>query len=389
MTPRTRYFFAAAAVLLVAGIGVGLVAYYRTGRQAIIPAGLPDELRYVPATADLVAYADVKTVMNSELRRELERSTMGPRRGRSEMHEFAGIDVERQVDHIVAYLEKIDTESPAAENNQPPRPAEPGAPRRDGPPRGLLIAQGTFEQGKVEQFLREHDGAMGDYHGKHIAIRRPSPADNGDKELRGHNEEVAVGFLQPTLIALGDADLVRAAIDLSSNASPAANVTSNAEVMNLVRDAAGETAWVVGHFDAVSRRIGVPSALRRQIPPLRMVAAKARINGGVKATIRAETADDAAADQVRDVIRGFLSLIRLQAGAKPEMQELLKTLELGGRGSTVQLSFAMTPETFRLVVPQPPRDLHREGSPELPVPSVPPARTDPPSPPTPPAPPRP
>src|SRR4051812_44435485 len=115
MTQRTRYFFSIAAVLLVAGIGVGLVAFYRTSRQAAIPAGLPDELRYVPATAELVAYADVKTVLNSELRRELERSTMGPRRGRSDMHELAGIDVEKQVDHIVAYLEKIDSGSGAAE----------------------------------------------------------------------------------------------------------------------------------------------------------------------------------------------------------------------------------------------------------------------------------
>ena len=31
--------------------------------------------------------------------------------------------------------------------------------------------------------------------------------------------------------------------------------------MGIVRDAAGETAWVVGDFDAVTRRIGVPNAL--------------------------------------------------------------------------------------------------------------------------------
>jgi hypothetical protein len=374
MTQRTRYFFSIAAVVLVAGIGVGLVAYYRASRQAVIPAGLPDELRYVPATADLVAYADVKTVMNSELRRELERSTMGPRRGRSDMHELAGIDVEKQVDHIVAYLEKIDDGRSA----QPAPPAEPGSFRHEGPPRGLLITQGTFEQAKVEQFLREHGGTIDDYHGKHIAIHRGTPENNMTRS--GPAEDMAIGFLQPNLIALGHADLVRAAIDLSANTSPAANVTGNSEVMNLVRDAAGDTAWVVGRFDAVSRRIGVPPAMRQQVPPLRMVAAKARINGGVKATITAETADQAEADQLRDVIRGFVSLIRLQTGAKPEMQDLVKSIELGGRGSTVQLSFAMSAETFRAVVPPPGSDLRRDRSPELSVPPVPPP---------PPAPPRP
>jgi hypothetical protein len=353
MTQRTRYFFSTAAVLLVAGIGVGLVAYYRTSHQAVMPAGLPDELRYVPATADLVAYADVKTVMNSELRRELERSTMGPRHGRSDMHEFAGIDAEKQVDHIVAYLEKIDGGAPGAENAKPAERAQPADPRREGPPRGLLIAQGTFEQAKVEQFLGEHGGAIDEYHGKHLAIRRPGPENKGDKELpaqeRRAPEEMAIGFLQPNLIALGHADLVRAAIDLSTNSSPAAN------------------------------------ALRQQVPPLRMIAAKARINGGVKATIRADTADEAAADQLRDVIRGFVSLMRLQGDGKPELQDALKSIELGGRGNTVQLSFAMSAETFRAVVPQPPRGPRPDRALEPPVPPVappaPPSRTVPPAPP--------
>jgi hypothetical protein len=177
-----------------------------------------------------------------------------------------------------------------------------------------------------------------------MAIRRPLVLD--------HQEEMAIGFLQPNLIALGHSDLVRAAIDLSATSATAANVTSNEDVMKLVRDAAGDTAWVVGHFDAVSRRMGVPSAMRQQVPPLRMVAAKARINGGLKATVKAETADQAAADQMRDVIRGFVSLMRLQSGAKPELQDVLKSFELGGTGNTVQLSFAMTPANFRALVPQ-------------------------------------
>jgi hypothetical protein len=342
MTNKTRYFFIGASVLLLAGIGVGLAAYYRTSRFAAMPSGVPDELRYVPANAELVAYVDLHTVMNSELRRELEKAGGGPPKGKGDIHDFAGIDVEKQVDHIVAYLEKTE-DTAGADVAQGAQPLA----LHDGL-RGLLLAQGTFEQAKVEQFIQEHDGAIEDYHGKHIAVHRPSADDKGQQ---GRPREMAVGFLQPNLIALGHVDLVRRVIDLSTNAAAAANVTSNAEVMTLVRDAAGDTAWVVGHFDAVSRRMGVPTALRQQVPPLRMVAAKARINGGIKATIKAETADQAAADQVRDVIRGFVTLIRMQAGAKPEFQSALKSLELGGTGSTVQLSFAMTPETVRAVIP--------------------------------------
>jgi hypothetical protein len=295
----------------------------------------------------MVGYVDIHTVMNSDLRRSLERAAATERGGdkrKGDIHDFAGIDLETQVNHVVGYLEKIDAGPAGAPG------AQPSEPRGDLQPRGLLFAQGTFEQAKVEQFIGEHGGTMAEYHGKHLAVHRHTSDDPNNKDRQGR-EEMAVGFLQPNLIALGDVDLVRRAIDLSNNSSGDANVMSNAEVMKMARDAAGETAWVVGNFDAVSRKMGLPSALRQQVPPLRMVSAKAHINGGVKATIKAETADQAAADQMRDVLRGFVSVVRLQAGAKPELQSALKTLELGGTGSTVQLSFALTPEIVLTIMP--------------------------------------
>ena len=57
------------------------------------------------------------------------------------------------------------------------------------------------------------------------------------------------------------------------------------------------------------------------MPPVRLVSAKADVNGGVKATIRAETGDQAAAEQLRDVVRGFLALARLQGGSEAGVRE--------------------------------------------------------------------
>jgi hypothetical protein len=126
--------------------------------------------------------------------------------------------------------------------------------------------------------------------------------------------------------------------------------------MAVIRDESSANAWVVGRFDAVSRRMGLPSAMRTQVPPLRLVSASAHIDGGVKATIKAQTADAAAADQLRDVVRGAISFVRLQAGSKPELQDALKSLELGGAGANVRLSFMMTPDTLRALHPQPAQD---------------------------------
>jgi hypothetical protein len=331
MTSKSRYFLVGSAAILLIGVAGGLVAYYAFGRAAGAPAGLPAELRYVPADAVMVAYADVHAVMNSEMRRELERLATGPRRGQQQMHEFAGIALDKDINHVVAYLQPEATETKSTR-----------------PPDALILAQGTFNQSAVEQFVKDHGGSVEEYHGKQVMLRPADAARPG--------EQTALAFLQPDLIALGAADLVRKAVDHTTST---ANITANDDLVRLMRDASSGNAWVVGRFDAVSRRLGIPSSIREQVPPLRLVSASAHIDGGVKAIIKAETADDAAADQLRDVVRGAVSFVRLQSGSKPELADTLKSIEVGGTGTTVHLSFAMTAESFRSMVPQrrPPSDV--------------------------------
>jgi hypothetical protein len=334
MTQRSRYFLVGSAVLLLVGLGGGLIAYFTYHRASDLAAGLPAELRYVPANADLVAYADVKSIMQSELRKELEE--IGSQRGRQRMQEIAGIDLEKQVNYVVAFLE----------------PMESAVQQLPAEPRGMMMAQGTFDQPAIEQFIREHGGTIEDYQGKRLAVHRSKPGtDAPDRAV----EDMAIGFVGPGLIALGQADLVRRAMDSSNDPASGSgrSVTTSADLMALIEDASGSTAWVVGRFDAVRRRIGIPPALSQQVPPLRLVSAKADINGGMKAAIREETADQASADQLRDVVRGFISLVRLQTGARPELQNALKSIELAGTGTTVRLSFAMTPGALRAIAPVP------------------------------------
>ena len=71
MTKKTRYVLFGSAGALLAGLATGLVAYLAYTRSGPLPDGLPPEVRYVPANAEVVAFANVRSVMNSELRREL------------------------------------------------------------------------------------------------------------------------------------------------------------------------------------------------------------------------------------------------------------------------------------------------------------------------------
>ena len=333
MTRKTRFFVIGAGAVLVVGLGGGLVAYLAYNRIAGMPAGLPPELRYVPANAGMVAFADVHSVMNSELRRALIPSVdPESRKGRQMMNDFAGVDVEKQVNRVVAYAEPDATQGPQAQASQEM-------------PRALVLVQGTFDPARIEAFIRERAGTMDEYKGRKIFVR----------DERGHN--VAVGLVGDDLIAMGQADLVRRIIDVSQDASLLPkNITDNPEMMTLVRDNAGSTAWVVGQFDEISRRMKVPSGVAGQVPPVRLVSVKATINGGVKATIRAEAHDKASAEQLRDVVRGFISLARLQTGEKPQLENLLKTIELSSKDATVRLSFAVSPETLRVIAPRPRRE---------------------------------
>jgi hypothetical protein len=329
MTKKTRYFLFGSVGVLVIGLGGGLIAYLAYTRAAGVPAGVPPEVQYVPSNAEVVAYANVREIMNSELRRELMPTLeTGSQKGRRMMSDFAGVDLEKQVNRVVAYVEPFAAPNPQEQ-------------QRPEIPRAVFLVQGTFDQAKIEQLIRDRSGAMEDHNGSKIFVHRED----------GH--EIAVGLAGSDLIAIGQADLVRRALDRARSGSGGAqDITANAEMMNLIRDTAGSTAWVVGEFDAVRRRMRLPSEVTNQVPTLRFMSVKANVNGGVKATIRAEAGDEAAADQLRDVVRGFVSLARLQASGKPDFESTLKSVEVSGADKTVRMSFAVAPNTLRMIVPR-------------------------------------
>ena len=86
-----------------------------------------------------------------------------------------------------------------------------------------------------------------------------------------------------------------------------------------------------------------------QIPAITWFAASAHVNGGLRGTLRAEARDDESANNLRDVVRGFLALAKLGSGAKPELESVMQSLELGGTGKTVSLSFAIPAELFDVI----------------------------------------
>ena len=121
MTKKTRYFMAGSAAVLAAGLCTGLVAYYAGGFQAVSASPVSNELRYVPADATVVAFADVRSIMDSELRVRLKAAIPMHEQGQEEFQDQTGIDIEHDIDYIVAAM------SPGA---------QPGAPAASWPAAG-------------------------------------------------------------------------------------------------------------------------------------------------------------------------------------------------------------------------------------------------------------
>jgi hypothetical protein len=306
MTKRTRLFVAVAAGILVVGLCTGLAAAYVGGFQnlTIIGGDGPSELAYVPADAHFVAYADVRDVLNSEVRRKFSEMQPGPSSGIDRFKEETGIDLETDIDYVVATVSQPD----AAQGGEPP----------------LVLARGRFDAVRIEGLIRDKGGVVEDYKGIRLLVQ----------------EKLAVAFVEPGLAAVGGPTAVRRAIDTKASGS---NVRSNDEVMRLVRDIDDGDAWIVGRFDSMAAS-GLPPEVASQLPPINWVAARGFVDSGLQGQLKVETRDEASAKNFQDVLRGFMALGKLQAAQHPEIAEFLNSMQLGGDGNTVSLSFSIPPE---------------------------------------------
>jgi hypothetical protein len=316
MTRNTRLFMAGSATIVAAGLCTGLVAYYGGGFQALSASTGPTELAYIPPDAAVIAYADVNAIMNSELRLRIKEAMPMHQKGQEEFQRETGIDIERDIQYVVAAV-------------------------TPGTHSALLVARGNFNPAQLESLAVEHGGISETYKDKRLV----SNANIGHDGKSG-----TLAFLETGLIAIGDTATVKRAIDAQLSST---SVTSNDEIMSLVKQIEqGNNAWSVGRFDVLASQANLPEQVKRQIPPVKWFAAAGHINGGVSGMVRVEATDDAAAELLRRQVNGALAFGEMMGRSDPRAAAALRSIQMGGTGKTVQVTFTVPAELLQMVMPK-------------------------------------
>ena len=318
MTKRTRYFVMGSVGFMAVALTVGLAAYYGGIRGFAEPAG-PDELNYVAADAAVVAYANVKDLMGSQFRQQIKAlEPADQEQGQAELRDTLGIDIERDIEYVVACM----LASPTIDGGNAKN--------------GYVVARGTFDRPRIEAFIRGKGGIERQYKDRTMFVHQGGEVHLAD----GTADEMAVTFITDNVVALGTATGLQKAIDVQTLAAP--GVRSNGEVMKLIEGVASGNAWVVGRFDVLSKQANLPAAVQSQMPQLTWFSATGHVNGGVAGTVTVEARDEEAATNLRAVVGGFIGLAKMQAASKPELNALAQSINLNAdSGTTVSVSFAV------------------------------------------------
>ncbi|CAN5815379.1 hypothetical protein BH24ACI5_BH24ACI5_01330 [soil metagenome] len=313
MTKKTRYFMAGSAAVLGAGLCTGLIAYFAGGFPLVSAAPVASELRYVPADSTVIAYADVRSIMDSDLRTRLKAAMPMHEKGQEEFLAHTGIDIERDIDYIVAAASGVTPEAG-----------------------GLIVARGRFNETHLEGLAREHGGQVEDYKGKRLIH---SPADKG--------HQMTLAFLEAGLVGIGTRATVQRAIDAQLTSH---SITANSEMMDIVADIAhNSNAWAVGRFDTIASQAKLPTEIASRMPPVKWFSAAGHVNGGISGTLRAEATDNESAELLRRQLSGALAFGEMIAKSDPKAGALINSLQLSGSGKTVALSFAIPAELLALI----------------------------------------
>jgi hypothetical protein len=288
----------------------------------------PDDLALVPAGAAVVAYANVHDVMQSEFRQRLTAAMDSSSEGRHKFQEETGIDIEQDIDSVVAA----------------------GMPKAGGTGHGngFVALRGRFDTTRIEALVSSKGGVMDEYRGARLLL---PPVKTDEQVQAGHDGPPAIALVSANLVIVGSLDAVKAAIDRQQDQGGPSILSDGEFVQMLEALDGGSSMWAIGRSSVLmTDESDLPDQLASKLPGVKWVAASGHVNGGLRASFRAEANDADAGKNLRDIVQGALAIARLQLDGKPELAPLLQGLQVEGSGTTVSVNVAMPTELLELLI---------------------------------------
>lgn len=336
-SPKTRYFLFGSAAILAGGLAAGTFAYMGGLPTRAFASNVgPDELSLVPAGATVVAYANVQGVMQSEFRQRLTTLMDHKAEARHKFQEETGIDVEHDIDAVIAAA----------------LPRADGAKSHDF---GFVALRGRFDTSKIEALVSSKGGRLDEYKGARLLVHPgqtdPAGAAGAEGAEAPHRHPV-IALVNANLVMVGTESAVKAAIDRNLGEGTA-SITSDGDFVRMLENVdQNSTVWAIGRPGMLNAHGEIPSQVMAQIPEVRWFAASGHLNGGLRATLRAEGKDAEAGRNMREVVQGVLALARLQMANQPELVPLLQSVQVEGTGSGVALHMTLPAEMLDVIVKQ-------------------------------------
>jgi hypothetical protein len=239
-----------------------------------------------------------------------------------------------------------------------------GAGKVRGDGNGVVIVTGTFDRYKIQRAIETaHKGVTSlSYQGTPLYLFN---------EDSGKGHAGAVAFLDDRTLAMGSRLSVEQTI--AAKATGQSGLRGNAAMTALLETVRpGSTFWMVGDQSVLSQMPkGLPGpggegAGEIGLPPLKTVVVTGDLDPVLSFEATGEASDATAAQNLADVVRGFVAMASLQAAQKPELKQLVSAVSITTDANRVRVAGRFPYELLETLK-------HRKTADGPPVPPMPPA----------------
>jgi hypothetical protein len=312
MMSRSRFaIFTSFSVAALGALVAASAFVLDPARAAVGP--LPAEALVLPADTSFVVGLDVKRFVASPFYRKYAgKGDPGRPKAFRELEEKTGIDPERDVDGVILAGKKgADAET------------------------GLAFVTGRFDRARLAGSIEARPG---------VTWRE----DQGTTTYlfrEGEKSSGALAFLDDHTLVVGAGASVESVV--AAHAQGARSLRQNAVLMELLgKVKPGSTFWMVGDQSLLAqlpRNVPAPGRAAGDgasvtLPALKSLAVTGDLDPEVSLQATGAAADEAAARNLADVVRGFMALAALQARQKPELASLTNAVNVTTEGIQVHVT---------------------------------------------------